>query len=174
MSRILRPHRYQRLLVHFSCVAIVMFLILAIHDYRMSSDESVRYFRRNISIEFPKHGKDSFGGRQRRTNGNNTSRIQENDFLDHANGSYREHLNLIIGTNLSEILSEIHTFLFKKIRLKISSGKWRPFCLGLNVLIVHFSCHWLCTVGCLTSHFQYTIHVFNLQVVIVKRKNRKE
>ena len=96
MSRILRPHRYHRLLVHLSCVAIVMFLILAIHDYRMSSDESVRYFRRNISTEFPKYGQDSFGGRQRRrTNGNNTSRIQENDFLDHANGSYREHLNLM-------------------------------------------------------------------------------
>ena len=39
-----------------------------------------------------------------------------------------------LGTNFSEILSEIHTFSFKKIRLKISSGKWRPFCVGLNVL----------------------------------------
>ena len=35
-----------------------------------------------------------------------------------------------IGTNLCEILIEIHTFSFKKIHLKISSGKWRPFCLG--------------------------------------------
>ena len=40
-----------------------------------------------------------------------------------------------LGTNFSEILSEIHTFSFKKMRLKMSSGKWRPFCLGLNVLI---------------------------------------
>ena len=39
-----------------------------------------------------------------------------------------------IGTNLNEILIEIHTFSFKKIHLKMSSGKWRPFCLGLNVL----------------------------------------
>ena len=39
-----------------------------------------------------------------------------------------------LGTNFSEILSEIHTFSFKKMRLKMSSGKWRPFCLGLNVL----------------------------------------
>ena len=38
------------------------------------------------------------------------------------------------GTNFTEILIEIHTFSFKKIYLKISSGKWRPFCLGLNVL----------------------------------------
>ena len=40
-----------------------------------------------------------------------------------------------LGANLSEILSEIHTFSFKKMHLKMSSGKWRPFCLGLNVLI---------------------------------------
>ena len=31
------------------------------------------------------------------------------------------------GTNFSEISSEIHTFSFKKRRLKMSSGKWRPF-----------------------------------------------
>ena len=39
-----------------------------------------------------------------------------------------------LGTNFSEILIEIHAFSFKKIHLKMSSGKWRPFCLGLNVL----------------------------------------
>ena len=39
-----------------------------------------------------------------------------------------------LGTNFSEMLIEIHTFSFKKIHLKISSGKWRPFCLGLNAL----------------------------------------
>ena len=38
------------------------------------------------------------------------------------------------GTNFSDILSDIHTFSFKKMHLKMSSGKWRPFCLGLNVL----------------------------------------
>ena len=38
------------------------------------------------------------------------------------------------GINFSEILSEIHTFSFKKIHLQMSSGKWRPSCLGLNVL----------------------------------------
>ena len=40
-----------------------------------------------------------------------------------------------LGTNFSEILREIHVFSFKKIHLKMSSVKWRPFCLGLNVLI---------------------------------------
>ena len=38
------------------------------------------------------------------------------------------------GTNFSEILSEIHAFWSKKMDLKMSSAKWRPFCLGLNVL----------------------------------------
>ena len=36
-----------------------------------------------------------------------------------------------LGTNFSKILSENHIFSFKKMHLKISSGK---FCLGLNVL----------------------------------------
>ena len=39
-----------------------------------------------------------------------------------------------LGTNFNEILIEIHTFSFKNIHLNMSSGKWRPFCLGLNVL----------------------------------------
>ena len=38
------------------------------------------------------------------------------------------------GTNFSEILIEIDVFSFKKMHLKLSSAKWRPFCLGLNVL----------------------------------------
>ena len=42
-----------------------------------------------------------------------------------------------IGTNFSEILIKIDTFSCKKIYLKLSSGKWRPFCLGLNVLRWH-------------------------------------
>ena len=40
------------------------------------------------------------------------------------------------GTDFSEICCEIHAFSFKKIHLKISSGKWQPFCLGLNKLMV--------------------------------------
>ena len=40
-----------------------------------------------------------------------------------------------LGTNFSEFLIGIHRFSFKKMHLKMSSAKWRPFCLGLNVLI---------------------------------------
>ena len=39
-----------------------------------------------------------------------------------------------LGTNFSEILIEFYTFSFKKMHKKMS-GKWQPFCLGLNVLI---------------------------------------
>ena len=39
-----------------------------------------------------------------------------------------------LGTNFSEISIEIQIFSFKKMRLKVSSAKRRPFCLGLNVL----------------------------------------
>ena len=42
-----------------------------------------------------------------------------------------------LGTNFSEILVEILTFSFMKMRLKVLSAKWWPFCLGLNVLT-----HW--------------------------------
>ena len=39
-----------------------------------------------------------------------------------------------LGTNFNEMLIEILTFSFKKMRLKVSFAKWRPSCLGLNVL----------------------------------------
>ena len=41
-----------------------------------------------------------------------------------------------LGTNFSENLIEILTFSFTKMRLKGSSAKCRPFCLGLNVLML--------------------------------------
>ena len=40
-----------------------------------------------------------------------------------------------LGTNFSEISIGIQTFSFTKMHLNMSSAKWRPFCLGLNVLI---------------------------------------
>ena len=50
-----------------------------------------------------------------------------------------------LGTNFSEILIGIQTFSFTKMHLKMSSAKWRPFCLGLNMLSVTISwsihCH---------------------------------
>ena len=42
-----------------------------------------------------------------------------------------------LGTDFNEISIESHTFLFKKMYFNMSSAKWRPFCLGLNVLT-----HW--------------------------------
>ena len=40
-----------------------------------------------------------------------------------------------LGTkNFYETLISIPTFSFNKTHLKMSSGKWRPSCLGLNVL----------------------------------------
>ena len=45
---------------------------------------------------------------------------------------------LLIGplaTIFSEILIEIYIFSFNKMYLKMSSAKWRPFCLGLIVLM---------------------------------------
>ena len=45
-------------------------------------------------------------------------------------------LILTLGTNFSEILRQMQTFSFKKMYLKISTGKWRPTCLDLNVF------HW--------------------------------
>ena len=39
-----------------------------------------------------------------------------------------------VGTNLNDILGEIHTFSLKKMHLKTSSTKWWPLCLDLNVL----------------------------------------
>ena len=58
-----------------------------------------------------------------------------------------------LGTNFGEISIEIQTFSFKKIHLNMSSAKWRPFCLGLNVLKLQFlmtswhqrnNTHWRC------------------------------
>ena len=39
-----------------------------------------------------------------------------------------------LRTNFSEILIETLAFSSKKMRLKVSSAKWRQFCLGLNEL----------------------------------------
>ena len=44
-----------------------------------------------------------------------------------------------LGTNFSEILIGIQTFSSRKMHLKISSAKWRPFFLGLNTLMEEMS-----------------------------------
>ena len=48
------------------------------------------------------------------------------------------------GTNFSETLIENNVFLFKKMHLKMSSGKCRPFYLGLNVLRVNHAAFMIC------------------------------
>ena len=49
-----------------------------------------------------------------------------------------------LGTNFSEFLVEIIIFSFKKMRLKVSSAKRRPFCLGLNELSCQsLECLWI-------------------------------
>ena len=59
------------------------------------------------------------------------------------------------GTNLNEILIGIHTFSFKKIHLNMSSAKWRPFCLGLNVLMIPLRRSSYCPYQWLSAKLQY-------------------
>ena len=47
-----------------------------------------------------------------------------------------------LGINFGEILFKIYTFSFKKIHLKVLSGKWRPSCFSLNVLKINEHCFW--------------------------------
>ena len=47
-----------------------------------------------------------------------------------------------LGTNFSENWVEILTFSFKKIRLKMSSAKWRPFCPGGDEFNVNYFENW--------------------------------
>ena len=61
-----------------------------------------------------------------------------------------------LGTNFSKVFIGIYIFSFTKMHLKISSGNWRLFCLGLNVLTVGGGGGGgggakLCTRGCLIS-----------------------
>ena len=44
-----------------------------------------------------------------------------------------DHSDVGVRTNFNEMLTKIHIFSFKKMPLIMSSAKWRPFCLGLNV-----------------------------------------
>ena len=49
-----------------------------------------------------------------------------------------------VETNFSEILIGIQRFSFKKSHLKMSSAKWRPFYVGLNVLRRNWNCLYCC------------------------------
>ena len=65
--------------------------------------------------------------------------------------------------NFIEISIEIHILSLKKMHLKMASGKWRPFCLGLSVLMAWQQmaawteedlAHW-CTYRWLSAKLQY-------------------
>ena len=60
-----------------------------------------------------------------------------------------------LGTNFSEILIEIYRFSLKKMHLKMSSGKLRPSCLGLNVL------NWRASGSIRSRHWKNYIYVFD-------------
>ena len=64
-----------------------------------------------------------------------------------------------LGTNFSEILFEIYISLSKKIHLKMSSGKWQPFCLGPN----HFSSKICLKVICYKSE----PHIFRVNKLFI-------
>ena len=71
-------------------------------------------------------------------------------------------LNEPLGTNWSEILIGIQIFSFKKMRLKMSSAKWRLFCLGLNVLTrIHHTVPMWSIAACPNSLVMEIRHVFN-------------
>ena len=80
-----------------------------------------------------------------------------------------EHL----GTNLNEILIRIETSSFKKMHFKVSSGKWRPFCLSFNVSNVSsksdicstFTAVLLQTIFCYTVYPKKYAHGFCFAVL---------
>ena len=68
-----------------------------------------------------------------------------------------------LGTNFSEILSKIRAFSLKKMHLKMSSAKWRPFCLGLNVLTINQKLFYLTVLAVLlSSRCHYTYFMINI------------
>ena len=70
----------------------------------------------------------------------------------------------LLGTNFSEILIKMYTFSFKKMHLKMS-GKWRSFCLGLNVIQISFSIHHLGEIFHFDSSFtEVCSHLFQLAI----------
>ena len=65
-----------------------------------------------------------------------------------------------LETKFNEIVIEIYAFSFKKMHLEMSSGKWRPFCLGPNVLrLLHT--HWY-------NHAIAPVTWIQIYVVLVK------
>ena len=81
-----------------------------------------------------------------------------------------------LGTNFSEIVIEILTFSSKKMRLEVLSAKWRPFCLGLNVLTQ--LCYQRKLVGLILFHVvrfmdYFRLHTDNIQSYISSNHRQK-
>ena len=76
-----------------------------------------------------------------------------------------------LGTNFSEIIIKILTFSFKKMHWKMSSGKWRPFCLGLNVLMCLWTMRWhayhMLYTCCILCTWTYSIGSFNQEISVL-------
>ena len=74
-----------------------------------------------------------------------------------------------LGTNFSEISIEIQLFSFKKMHLKMSSAKWRPFCLGLNVLIrnVKIWLHFLFSFFLIFSNLRCNMYSHSQQMLLL-------
>ena len=69
-----------------------------------------------------------------------------------------------LGTNFSEITIKTHIFSFKKMHFKMSSGEWRPFCLGLNVL------NWRWSQGMANYILHKTTSVISIQLPNVSKR----
>ena len=78
-----------------------------------------------------------------------------------------------LGTNFSEMISEIHTFSFKKMHFRMSSVKWQQIGFGLNELnsvwplkfIVHadqwlFTAFLKCWIQVLDIPWEYILHLY--------------
>ena len=82
-----------------------------------------------------------------------------------------------LGTNFNEISIEIQIFSFKKMHFKMSSAKWRPFCLGLNVLMIWTKVltmiliFWLILYIWECSEYELSILIFYVQKCSYKRNH---
>ena len=66
-----------------------------------------------------------------------------------------------LGTNFSENVIETCIFSCKKMHLEMSPGKWRPFCLGLNVLTTFSVLYAMCNQ-------QHSCYVHSLSIYVSK------
>ena len=69
-----------------------------------------------------------------------------------------------LGTNFIEFFVEILIFSFKKMRLKVSSAKKRPFCLGLNEL-TNFP--WKYSI--FVFHFPWQSNICSMYPIIISK-----